>query len=105
MSIHSYIQTNISSDILLGIAIHIRLSIRMNIWASIRMNIRMNIVMKIHSKKIIELIKKERIVTSSEVAEFFGVSWNTAEKYLMDLALDGKIERIKKAGVTLWLLR
>jgi Mn-dependent DtxR family transcriptional regulator len=61
--------------------------------------------MKIHSKKIMELITKERVVTSSEVAEFFKVSWNTAEKYLMELALEGKVDRIKKAGVTLWLLK
>jgi Mn-dependent DtxR family transcriptional regulator len=61
--------------------------------------------MKIHSKKIIELIKKERIVTSSEVAENFKVSWNTAEKYLMELALEGRVDRIKKVGVTLWLMK
>jgi Mn-dependent DtxR family transcriptional regulator len=61
--------------------------------------------MKIHSTKIIKLIEKERVVTSSEVAESFGVSWNTAEKYLMELALEGRVDRIKKAGVTLWLLK
>jgi predicted HTH transcriptional regulator len=63
------------------------------------------IVMKIPSSKILKLIEKERIVTSSEVAEVFKVSWNTAEKYLMELALEGKVERIKKVGVNLWLLR
>jgi predicted HTH transcriptional regulator len=89
MSIHSYIHTNISRYILLDIIIYIR----------------RDIVMKIHSKKILELIKRKRIVTSSEVAEFFRVSWNTAEKYLMELALEGRVERIKKAGVNLWLLR
>jgi DeoR/GlpR family transcriptional regulator of sugar metabolism len=61
--------------------------------------------MKIHSDKLIALIKKERIVTSSEVAEKFSVSWNTAEKHLMELALDRRIERIKKVGVNLWMLR
>lgn len=61
--------------------------------------------MKIHSKDIIKLIEKERIVTSSEVAEFFNVSWNTGEKYLMELALEGKVDRIKKAGVTLWIIK
>ena len=81
MYIHSYI--------------HISISISMNRY----------IIMKIHSEKIIELIKKERVVTSSEVAEFFKVSWNTAEKYLMELALDAKVDRIKKVGVTLWLLK
>jgi len=61
--------------------------------------------MKIHSDKIIALIKKERIVTSSEVAEKFSVSWNTAEKHLMELALDRRVERIKKVGVNLWMLK
>jgi len=61
--------------------------------------------MKIHSKQIIELITKERVVTSSEVAEKLRVSWNTAEKYLLELIIEGKVERIKKSGVTLWLLK
>jgi len=64
-----------------------------------------NIIMKIHSTKIIKMIEKEKVVTSSEVAGFFGVSWNTAEKYLMELALEGRVERIKKTGVTLWLIK
>lgn len=65
----------------------------------------MQIIMNIHSKKIIELIKKERVVSSSEVASYLGVSWNTAEKYLLELIIEGKIERIKKMGVNLWLLK
>ena len=36
--------------------------------------------MKIHSGGIVKLIRKEKVVTSSEVAEGFGVSWNTADK-------------------------
>lgn len=59
--------------------------------------------MNIHKDKIAELIKKRKVVTSSEVAQFFDVSWNTAESYLKDMAIDGKVERIKKEGVTLWL--
>ena len=57
--------------------------------------------MDIH-KGILTLLGKEKIVTSSEVAEKLGVSWNTAEKALLELTIDGKIERIKKAGVNLW---
>ena len=34
--------------------------------------------MNIHSKKIIETIKKEKVVTSSEIAEKLNLSWNTA---------------------------
>lgn len=63
------------------------------------------IIMNTHSKKIIELIKKKRIVTSSEVAEAIRVSWNTAEKYLLELVIEGKIDKIKKAGVNLWVLK
>tara|TARA_Y100000034_G_scaffold127374_1_gene180071 strand:+ start:237 stop:422 length:186 start_codon:yes stop_codon:yes gene_type:complete len=61
--------------------------------------------MNTHSKKILGFIKKERVVTSSEVAKFLKVSWNTADKYLLELVLDGKVERIKKLGVNLWMLR
>jgi Mn-dependent DtxR family transcriptional regulator len=61
--------------------------------------------MNTHSKKILQFIRKERVVTSSEVAKFLKVSWNTADKYLLELVLDKKIERIKKLGVTLWVLR
>ena len=62
------------------------------------------IPMKIHNN-IIVLIKKEKVVTSSEVAKSLNISWNTAEKYLLELVIDGKIEKIKKLGVNLWLLK
>ena len=65
----------------------------------------MDIPMRPHSKKILELIKKNKVVTSSEVARFLKVSWNTADSYLKDLVIESKIERIKKEGVTLWLKR
>jgi ribosomal protein S25 len=58
--------------------------------------------MEIHSK-IFEIVKKERVVTSSEIAEKFNISWNTAEKYLLELVIEGKIEKIKKMGVNLWI--
>lgn len=61
--------------------------------------------MRFHSEKIIQFIKKERIVTSSEVARFLKVSWNTADKYLMELLLEKKVERVKKEGTTLWMVR
>jgi len=71
------------------------------------MNTPMHIDMNVHSlqKKIIGLIKKEKIVTSNEVAGFLKVSWNTAEKYLLELIIGGKIEKIKKLGVNLWILK
>ena len=61
--------------------------------------------MNVHSKKILGLIRKEKIVTSSEVAGMLGVSWNTAEKYLLELIIDGKVDKIKKVGVNLWMLK
>ncbi|MEK6811102.1 MAG: hypothetical protein AABX96_01185 [Nanoarchaeota archaeon] len=61
--------------------------------------------MNIHNIKIVELLKKRRVVTSSEVAKFLGMSWNTADKLLLELVIDGKIERIKKEGVNLWILK
>jgi len=61
--------------------------------------------MNIHSKKIIRLIKERGIVTSSEIAGALEVSWNTAEKYLLELVIEGKIIKIKKAGVNLWMMK
>ncbi|NJL43745.1 MAG: hypothetical protein HC945_00250 [Nitrosarchaeum sp.] len=55
---------------------------------------------------ILELIRKVgKVTTTSEIAGILRVSWNTAEKYLLELALEGKIVRLKKAGVNLWVLR
>jgi len=60
--------------------------------------------MNIHSRKtILEFLKKERVVTSSEIAKHLGVSWNTAEKSLLELVIEGHIEKIKKEGVNLWI--
>ena len=61
--------------------------------------------MNIHKikQKIIELAREERVITTSEIAKHFGISWNTAEKYLLELTLDGKVVRKKKQGVNLWL--
>ena len=60
--------------------------------------------MNIH-KEALELVKKEKIVTSSEVAKKLKVSWNTAEKALLELAVEGKITGIKKVGVNLWIIK
>lgn len=59
--------------------------------------------MNVHRNKIFDFIDKKRIVTSLEIAKFLGVSWNTADRYLMELLLEGKLERIKKERVTLWM--
>jgi len=60
--------------------------------------------MNVHNSKILDFIKKERVVTTSEIAKLLKISWNTADKYLLELALEGKIIRIKKEGVNLWIL-
>jgi len=65
----------------------------------------MNNTMDLHNPKILNLIKKEKVITSSELAKYLKVNWNTADKYLMELVMDGKIERIKKEGVNLWILK
>lgn len=60
--------------------------------------------MNIHNrKKILNLVAKKKVVTSSEVAKFLKISWNTADSYLKELLIEGKIIRIKKEGVNLWL--
>ncbi len=59
--------------------------------------------MNIHNNKILSYIKSSKVVTSSEIAKFLNISWNTAESYLKDLVIEGKIQRIKKEGVNLWI--
>lgn len=62
--------------------------------------------MNIHKeKRILRFVKENKVVTSSELAKFLKISWNTADKYLLELALENKIQRIKKQGVNLWMLK
>ncbi|VVB78250.1 Winged helix-turn-helix DNA-binding protein [uncultured archaeon] len=53
--------------------------------------------------KILKFLEEKKVITSSEIAKFLGISWNTAQSYLMELALDGDILRVKKEGVNLWM--
>ncbi len=61
--------------------------------------------MNIHKKRILNFIKRKKVVTSSEVAKHLKISWNTAEKYLLELIIDGKVDKIKKERVNLWMLK
>ena len=64
----------------------------------------MNILMDNQTRgKILKLLGEKRVITSSELAKFLGISWNTAERYLMELALERKLIRLKKEGVNLWM--
>ena len=56
-------------------------------------------------KEVMKLVEKTKVVTTSEIAEELEVSWNTAEKHLLELTLDNKITRMKKAGVNLWVIK
>ena len=72
------------------------------------MNIHMNNTMNPDSQKkeILKIIEKGgRVATTSEIAAALSVSWNTAEKYLLELTIEGKLNRLKKAGVNLWMLK
>ena len=63
--------------------------------------------MKFHNlkKNILDFSKKDRVITTAEIANHFQISWNTAERYLLELTLDNEFKRIKKAGVNLWVLK
>ena len=63
--------------------------------------------MELHNlkRKILDFAKKDGVITTTETANHFEVSWNTAEKHLLELALDNKVKRIKKVGVNLWVLK
>ena len=55
---------------------------------------------------ILKLITElEGVTTTSEISSELSISWNTAEKRLLLLALEGRVTRIKKAGVNLWVLK
>ncbi len=58
-----------------------------------------------HNKKILKFVEDIRVATSSDVAKFLKVSWNTADSYLKELLIEGKVDRIKKEGVNLWMIR
>ncbi len=58
-----------------------------------------------YKKQIIQLVEKEKVVTTSEIAGILKVSWNTAEKHLLELTIENKIQRLKKAGVNLWTIK
>ena len=53
--------------------------------------------------KVLKLLGDEKVITSSELAKHLGVSWNTAEKYLLELVIEGEVIKIKKDGVNLWI--
>lgn len=55
--------------------------------------------------RILKFLGEKKVITSSELAKFLGVSWNTAEKYLLELAVEQKVIKIKKEGVNLWMLQ
>ena len=56
-------------------------------------------------EKILKYLGEKRVITSSELAKFLGVSWNTAEKYLLELGMESRVVKIKKDGVNLWMLK
>jgi len=56
-------------------------------------------------KEIMKLVVSVKVVTTSEIAEELKISWNTAEKHLLELTIENKITRMKKAGVNLWVIK
>ncbi len=61
--------------------------------------------MNTHRNKILKFLKQKKVITSSELARYLKISWNTAEKYLLELIIENSIIRIKKEGVNLWMLK
>ncbi len=60
---------------------------------------------EIYSRILKFAAKEGKVVTTSEIAAAFNFSWNTAEKYLLELVLEGKLNRIRKLGANLWVLK
>lgn len=71
------------------------------------MSIHITISMNVHSyeKRIIDYVRKIKVATSSDIAKLLNISWNTADKYLIELMAEGRLIRIKKEGVNLWLIK
>ncbi len=55
--------------------------------------------------QILKLFEKERILTTNEISKKIDVKWNTAELNLLNLTIEGKVEKIKKDGVNLWVIK
>jgi len=51
------------------------------------------------------LFKKDKILTTSEVAKALMINNGTARNALLNLVVEGKINRMKKTGVTLWMMK
>jgi DeoR/GlpR family transcriptional regulator of sugar metabolism len=77
-------------------------NVHINITKYLESDIPMNVQQR---DKILKLLREKKVITSSELAKFLGISWNTAQSYLMELALEEEIIRIKKEGVNLWILK
>lgn len=55
--------------------------------------------------EIYKLFNYEKVLTTNEVSKKLNIVWNTADSYLKDLVIEGKLERIKKEGVNLWMIK
>jgi len=60
---------------------------------------------QLRTKRILKFLGEKMVITSSELAKFLSVSWNTAEKYLLELAVENKVVKLKKEKVNLWMLK
>ena len=76
----------------------------MNIHKNIKMSNGNNNASK-SRLSILKYLQQQRVITTSEISEKMKLSWNTAEKRLLELAVDAKVMKIKKAGVNLWVIK
>lgn len=53
--------------------------------------------------RILKLFEKNKLLITSDVAKIFGVTPATAQRALTELVIEGKVNRIKKGVMTLWL--
>ena len=54
---------------------------------------------------VYSLFKKDEVLITSEVAKSLDINNGTAHMALLELLAENKIERIKKTGVNLWMLK
>ena len=55
--------------------------------------------------KILDLLRKKSPQTTLEIAKGMKLSWHVVQEQLLEMQIDGKVDRIKVGGQNLWYLK
>lgn len=65
----------------------------------------MNGSIKKIKERLVKVLQSDSPKPTDHLAAEAGVHWNTAEKYLLELAVEGKVKKEKKWGRNLWSVK